>query len=351
MLDGPTAHGPRSAPLLEVCGLRTELRLRNRLLPVVNDVSFQLHAGETVGIVGESGCGKSMTALSVMRLVPSPPGRIVGGSINFFGTELLRLPEWQMRRLRGNSISMIFQEPMTALNPVRTIGSQIIEAIRLHQGLGWRAARARAADMLDLVRVADARSRLDEYPHHLSGGMRQRVTIAMALSCNPRVLLADEPTTALDVTIQAQIMSVLAELRERLGTAMVLITHDLGLVAESCDRVLVMYGGRKVEEAPTAELFAAPAHPYTRGLLDSVPRLMVGPTAHRAGTRPRLREIRGTVPALDKLPAGCPYAPRCPLASAQCRATMPPLLPRGDAHLAACWHSAHVPEIAHLSMR
>ena len=210
MLDNPSPGHRSEPPLLEVRGLRTELHLRNRVLPVVNDVSFHLHAGETLGIVGESGCGKSMTALSVMRLVPSPPARIVAGAVNFAGTDLLRLPESQMRRLRGNSISMIFQEPMTALNPVRTIGSQIVEAIRLHQGLGWRAARSRAAEMLDLVRIADARSRLDEYPHHLSGGMRQRVTIAIALSCNPRLLLADEPTTALDVTIQAQIMSVLA---------------------------------------------------------------------------------------------------------------------------------------------
>ncbi len=334
-------------PLLQVTGLRTELHLRNRVLPVVHDVSFHLGAGETLGIVGESGCGKTMTALSVMRLVPSPPGRIKSGSIRFAGTDLLQLPEREMRRLRGNSISMIFQEPMTALNPVRTVGNQIIEAIRLHQRLGWRAARARAAEMLDLVHIPDTQVRLDDYPHHLSGGMRQRVTIAMALSCNPRLLLADEPTTALDVTIQAQIMSVLAELRDRLGMALVLITHDLGLVAEGCDRVLVMYAGRKIEEASTAALFAAPAHPYTRGLLDSVPHLAIGSAAaRRAGTRQRLREISGMVPALDRLPSGCPYAPRCPLASEQCRTAMPPLLPQGDTHLAACWHSARVPEIA-----
>ncbi|HEY6430477.1 MAG TPA: ABC transporter ATP-binding protein [Acetobacteraceae bacterium] len=347
MLDRADPDGRNHTPLLQVVGLRTELRLRNRVLPVVQDVSFHLDSGETLGIVGESGCGKSMTALSVMRLVPSPPGRIESGSIRFAGTELLQLPEREMRRLRGNSISMIFQEPMTSLNPVRTVGSQIIEAIRLHQGLGWRAARARAAEMLDLVHIPDAQVRLDEYPHHLSGGMRQRVTIAMALSCNPRLLLADEPTTALDVTIQAQIMSVLAELRDRMGMALVLITHDLGLVAESCDRVLVMYAGRKIEEAPTAALFAAPAHPYTRGLLNSVPHLAVGSAATgRAGARQRLREISGTVPALDRLPSGCPYEPRCPLASDQCRSAMPPLLPHDNAHLAACWHSARVPEIA-----
>jgi len=343
MPDNASPGDRSEKPLLTVRGLRTELRLRKRVLPVVQDLSFHLHSGETLGIVGESGCGKSMTALSVMRLVPSPPARIVAGSIEFGGTELLELPEPQMRRLRGSSISMIFQEPMTALNPVRTIGSQIVEAIRLHQGLGWRAARDRAAEMLDLVRIPDARLRLDEYPHHLSGGMRQRVTIAMALSCGPRLLLADEPTTALDVTIQAQIMSVLAELRHRLGTAMVLITHDLGLVAESCDRVLVMYGGHKIEEARTEQLFTTPAHPYTRGLLDSIPHLAVGSDVSQwAGTRHRLREISGTMPALDKLPAGCPYAPRCPLASEQCRTAMPPLLPQGDGHLAACWHSARL---------
>jgi peptide/nickel transport system ATP-binding protein len=334
-------------PLLEVQSLRTELRLRNRVLPVVNDVSFKLRASETLGIVGESGCGKSMTALSVMRLVPNPPGRIVGGSVRCAGTELLTLPEREMRALRGNSISMVFQEPMTALNPVRTIGSQIAEAIMLHEGLGKRAARDRAIEMLNLVRIPDAQARLDEYPHHLSGGMCQRVVIAMALSCNPRVLLADEPTTALDVTIQAQIMSVMRELRERLGTAMVLITHDLGLVAESCDRVLVMYGGNKVEEATADALFAAPAHPYTRGLLNSIPHLALGNSAiRRSGRRRRLREISGMVPALDMLPSGCPYAPRCPLASEQCRTAMPPLLAYAPDHLAACWHSALVPELA-----
>jgi peptide/nickel transport system ATP-binding protein len=334
-------------PLLEVKNLRTELRLRNRVLPVVDDVSFKLHAGETLGIVGESGCGKSMTALSVMRLVPNPPGRIVGGSVRFADTELLTLPEREMRALRGNSISMVFQEPMTALNPVRTIGSQIAEAITLHEGLGKRAARDRAIEMLNLVRIPDAQARMDEYPHHLSGGMRQRVVIAMALSCNPRVLLADEPTTALDVTIQAQIMSVMRELRERLGTAMVLITHDLGLVAESCDRVLVMYGGRKVEEASADALFARPAHPYTRGLLDSIPHLAFGkPVTRRSGRRRRLREISGMVPALDMLPPGCPYEPRCPLASDQCRTAMPPLQAHAPDHLAACWHSARVPELA-----
>jgi len=333
--------------VLEVRGLRTELRLHNRVVPVVNDLSFSLRASETLGIVGESGCGKSMTALSIMRLVPDPPGRIAGGSVRFCGTELLDLSDRQMRKLRGSSISMVFQEPMTSLNPVRTIGSQIVEAIVTHRDPGRRAAQEQATEMLRLVRIPDARARLDDYPHHLSGGMRQRVMIAMALCCEPRVLLADEPTTALDVTIQAQIMGVIAELRERLGTAIVLITHDLGVIAESCDRVLVMYGGHGVEEATASALFAAPLHPYTRGLLDSVPRLSAGAASASIGEpRRRLREIKGTVPALDELPPGCPYAPRCPLASAQCHAAMPPLIAKRPRHLAACWHSDRVAELS-----
>lgn len=334
-------------PLLEVKNLRTELRLRDRILPVVDDVSFSLNAGEMLGIVGESGCGKSMTALSIMRLVPDPPGRIVAGSVNLAGTELLALSERQMRALRGSSISMVFQEPMSALNPVRTVGSQIIEAIRLHQGLTQRSARARAIEMLELTHMPDPPARLDDYPYHLSGGMCQRVLIAMALACKPRVLLADEPTTALDVTVQAQIMNILADLREQFSTAVVLITHDLGVVAETCDRVMVMYAGRKVEDAPVGTLFSAPAHPYTRGLLDSVPRIVLGASVgKRGGGRPRLREITGTVPALDRLPPGCPYAPRCPLASDQCRVAMPPLRQHAPGHFAACWHSAQMAEMA-----
>ena len=333
--------------VLEVRDLRTELRLRHRVLPVVNGLSFNLGSGETLGIVGESGCGKSMAALSIMRLVPAPPGRIAGGSVLLDGVDLLSLSERRMRRLRGSSLSMVFQEPMTSLNPVRTIGSQMIETITLHQDCSRRAAWERAEEMLRLVRIPDARARLDDYPHHLSGGMRQRVMIAMALACGPRVLLADEPTTALDVTIQAQIMAVLAELRDRLGMATVLITHDLGLVAETTDRVLVMYGGHQMEAAATADLFAMPLHPYTRGLLNSVPHLATGMAgAPQAGARRRLREIKGTVPPLDALPPGCPYAPRCPLASEQCTASMPPLEQKATGHLAACWHSERVAALA-----
>ena len=327
---------PGGAPVLEVAGLRTELHLRRRVLPVVDDVSFSVRAGETLAIVGESGCGKSMTALSIMRLVPRPACRIVAGRIALDGSDLLALPEAEMRAVRGSRLGMIFQEPMTSLNPVRTIGSQIIEAVMRHQPLGRGAARDRAEEMLRLVHVPAARARLDDYPHHLSGGMRQRVMIAMALSCNPRVLLADEPTTALDVTIQAQVMAVLAELRERLGMAVVLITHDLGLVAENAEHVLVMYGGRKVEEAPVDALFAGPMHPYTAGLLGSVPVL------HPDGAPPRLREIVGAVPALDELPDGCPFHPRCALASDLCRAQAPQVELKAPQHLAACWHSDRV---------
>jgi oligopeptide/dipeptide ABC transporter ATP-binding protein len=317
-------------PLLEVTGLRTELRTRGGVLAAVNDLSFAIGQGETLAIVGESGCGKSMTALSVMRLVPDPPGRIAAGSLRFDGAELLDLPMQEMRRIRGSAISMVFQEPMTALNPVRTIGSQVAEAITLHQGLGHAAALDRAEEMLALVRIPDARARLAEYPHQLSGGMRQRVCIAMALSCNPRLLLADEPTTALDVTIQAQIMALIRELQKRLGMALLLITHDLGLVAENADRVIVMYAGRKVEEAAVEDLFDAPLHPYTRGLLGSVPRL--------DGGAARLQEISGTVPSLAELPPGCPFAPRCARADAAC-AALPPLERKRDGHWVACWHA------------
>ena len=305
-------------------------------MAAVNGLSFTLNEGETLAIVGESGCGKSMTALSIMRLVPDPPGRIVRGAIRFAGTDLLQLPLAEMRSIRGSSISMVFQEPMTSLNPVRTIGSQLAEAITLHQGLPRRAALDRSEEMLRLVRIPDPRARLGEYPHQLSGGMRQRVVIAMALSCNPRLLLADEPTTALDVTIQAQIMSLIRELQHRLGMALVLITHDLGLVAENADRVVVMYAGRKVEEAAVEDLFASPCHPYTRGLLGSVPRVDAAATPGQ-----RLQEIPGTVPSLAELPPGCPFAPRCPHADDACIA-MPPLDQKRPGQWAACWHADRV---------
>src|SRR5918999_6013133 len=277
--------------LLEVKDLRTEFRSGGSVFAAVDGVSFSLAPGETLGIVGESGCGKSVTSLSIMRLVPNPPGRIAGGEIRLEGRNLLDLPENEMRTVRGDAVSMIFQEPMTSLNPVQTVGEQIVEAIRLHRPVSAAEARARALEMLRLVKIPSPETRLDEYPHQLSGGMRQRVMIAMALACDPKILIADEPTTALDVTIQAGILDLLRELRERLGTAIVLITHNMGVVAENADRVVVMYAGRKVEEADAAELFDNPGHPYTKGLLGSIPHL---DTAARSGAkRARLNEIKG----------------------------------------------------------
>jgi peptide/nickel transport system ATP-binding protein len=336
------ASAPR--PVLEIENLHTHLFLRSGVARAVNGVSLTLYPGETLGIVGESGCGKSMTALSIMRLVPDPPARIVAGRIRLDGRDLLDLPEPDMRKVRGKTISMIFQEPMTSLNPVVTIGRQISEAIVLHEGLSAGAARDKTIEMLQLVRIPEARRRLDVYPHQLSGGMRQRVMIAMALSCNPKILLADEPTTALDVTIQAQIMALITELREKLGTAMILITHDLGLVAQNADRVVVMYAGEKVEEADVTALFSKPHHPYTRGLLGSVPRLAIA-AASETG-RSRLTEIRGSVPRLTELPSGCSFEPRCPFATSICRTASPPLEQKRSNHWAACWNSDRVVETA-----
>jgi peptide/nickel transport system ATP-binding protein len=304
----------------------------------VDGVSFSLRERETLALVGESGCGKSMTALSLMRLVPEPPGRIVGGSVRLLGRDLLQLAEPEMRAVRGKDISMIFQEPMTSLNPVLTIGSQISETIRLHEDLSKSAARDKAVEMLRLVRIPEPAARAREYPHQLSGGMRQRAMIAMALSCNPKVLIADEPTTALDVTIQAQILDLILGLQDQLGTAILLITHDLGVVAETAQRVIVMYAGRKVEEAEVDALFAEPLHPYTHGLLGSIPRL--GLLSGRASDEPeRLREIPGMVPALTDLPPGCRFAPRCAYADALSRAEYPPYEEKRPGHWAACWHS------------
>src|SRR5271155_5267738 len=269
----PKAPRAAAEPLLDIADLKTWFFTRDGVVRAVSGVSFYVLPGETLAIVGESGCGKSVTALSILRLIPSPPGRIVSGTIRFAGRDLLGLSEAQMRDLRGNDISMIFQEPMTSLNPVLTIGHQIAETLTLHQGLSRRAALDRAIEMLTLVRISEAERRIRQYPHQMSGGMRQRVMIAMALSCNPKVLIADEPTTALDVTIQAQILNLMHELKQKLGTAVILITHDLGVVAETAQRVVVMYAGRKVEDAPVEDLFAAPLHPYTRGLMASVPRL------------------------------------------------------------------------------
>jgi peptide/nickel transport system ATP-binding protein len=287
--------------------------------------------------VGESGCGKSVTALSILRLIPAETGRIASGSIRFDGQELTGLDEAAMKRLRGHRISMIFQEPMTSLNPVLTVGTQIAENVVRHLGVPWRGGRDGAFEMLDLVRIADARRRLDEYPHQLSGGMRQRVMIAMALSCDPQVLIADEPTTALDVTIQAQILDLMLELKEKTGTAIVLITHDLGVVAETTERVVVMYAGRKVEEAPVETLFERPLHPYTAGLMRAIPRLDL--EADSAGKRPRLQEIPGLVPILTQPIVGCAFAARCTLATERCRVEAPPVVDAGGGHTVACWEA------------
>ena len=323
--------------VLQVDGLSTYFFTRGGIVKAVDDLSFSLARGETLGIVGESGCGKSMTALSVMRLVPTPPGRIVAGSVELNGVNLLTLDEAAMRDIRGNEISMIFQEPMTSLNPVLTIGYQISEALRLHQGMSKSEAMTRAVEMLRLVRIPEPAQRAKEYPHQLSGGMRQRAMIAMALSCNPKVLIADEPTTALDVTIQAQILDLILDLKEKLGTAVILITHDLGVIAETAQRVIVMYAGRKVEECDVDGIFAEPLHPYTNGLLASVPRL--GIMAGEDEANARLTEIPGIVPALNDLPPGCVFAPRCPFADAHCQAEYPPYEEKRPGHWAACWHS------------
>jgi peptide/nickel transport system ATP-binding protein len=320
--------------------LHTQFNTLDGVVRAVDGVSFELARGETLGIVGESGCGKSVTALSILRLIPTETGRIASGSIRFEGEELTALGEEAMKRLRGHRISMIFQEPMTSLNPVLTVGTQIAENVVRHLGVSWRAARDRACEMLDLVRIADARRRLDEYPHQLSGGMRQRVMIAMALSCDPQVLIADEPTTALDVTIQAQILDLMLELKEKTGTAIVLITHDLGVVAETTQRVVVMYAGRKVEEAPVEVLFEEPLHPYTRGLMRAIPRLDI--EADAAGTRPRLQEIPGLVPILTRPIVGCAFAPRCGFATDRCRAEPPPIVDAGAGHTVACWEVERV---------
>jgi peptide/nickel transport system ATP-binding protein len=326
-------------PVLAVDQLRVSFQTRDRTIRAVDGVSFSVAAGEILGIVGESGCGKSMTALSVMGLVPDPPGR-VAGSIRLAERELVGLAESEMRRLRGNAISMVFQEPMTSLDPVMRVGDQIAEPLVLHQGLSRRDARTRAVDLLQRVHIPEPERRAAAYPHQLSGGMRQRIMIAMALACRPAVLLADEPTTALDVTIQAQILRLMVELRRELGTAIVLITHDLGVIAETADRVVVMYAGRKVEEAPVADLFARPQHPYTAGLLAAIPRI----DRTGAAKRKRLVEIGGVVPVLDREITGCRFAPRCRLATDHCRHEDPPLEVRRPDHLAACWHSDRASE-------
>jgi oligopeptide/dipeptide ABC transporter ATP-binding protein len=325
-----------TAPLLEVRDLRTYFHTESGIAKAVDGVSFHVEPGEVLGIVGESGCGKSVTSLSIMQLIPRPPGEIVeGSSIRFKGEELVGTKERRLRDLRGNDIAMIFQEPMTSLNPVYTVGDQIGEALRLHRNVKKKEARARAVEMLRLVGIPSAEERVDDYPHQLSGGQRQRVMIAMALSCEPELLIADEPTTALDVTIQAQILELLAELRERLGMAVILITHDLGVVAEVCDRVVVMYAGQVVEHGTVEQIFREPRHPYTEGLLAAVPRLGV--------KQDQLAVIPGTVPSPMEWPIGCRFHTRCPYGWDLCVREEPPLLPTAadPAQTARCWLEKH----------
>ncbi|MBL8836099.1 MAG: ABC transporter ATP-binding protein [Alphaproteobacteria bacterium] len=317
--------------LLEVRGLKTYFATDEGEYRAVDGVSFSLEAGRTLGIVGESGCGKSVTSLSIMGLIPQPPGRICGGEILFENVDLLKLAPAEMRARRGSVVSMIFQEPMTSLNPAFTVGDQIVEAIQSHRALSAAEARARAIEMLRKVRIPAPEQRFDEYPHKLSGGMRQRVMIAMALACDPKLLIADEPTTAPDVTIQAQILDLMRTLRAETGTAIILITHDLGVIAEVADDVVVMYAGKIVEQAPVAAIFGMPHHPYTIGLLGALPK--------PSEDQPRLATIEGTVPNLASPPPGCRFAPRCPFAEAQCRRDEPPLRALEPGHLVACWRA------------
>jgi oligopeptide transport system ATP-binding protein len=318
-------------PLLEVSGLTTRFRTERGELTAVDDVSFALDAGRTLAIVGESGSGKSVTALSLMRLIPDPPGRIAAGRVVFEGQDLLQLSEAQMRSIRGDRIAMIFQEPMSSLNPALTVGLQVAEPINVHRKTPWVQALDMARALLERVRIPDAAHRLHTWPHQYSGGMRQRTMIAMALACQPKLIIADEPTTALDVTVQAQILDLLKELTRETGAALILITHDLGVVARYADEVVVMYAGRVVEQAPAAELYARPRHPYTRGLLASIPRL-----DGEAGTR--LVPISGSPPDLAALPPGCAFAPRCSRADAACTREWPALRPVAPLHHSACLH-------------
>ncbi|MSS70641.1 MAG: ABC transporter ATP-binding protein [Candidatus Latescibacteria bacterium] len=322
-------------PLLKVEDLRTYFQTDDGLARAVDGVSFDLRKGETLGLVGESGCGKSVTSLSILRLIPAPPGKIAGGRVLFRGRDLFGLSEEEMRGVRGNDIAMIFQEPMTSLNPAFTCGDQIDEAVMLHQGLDRAAARARTVEMLRRVGIPDPAQRADEYPHRFSGGMRQRVMIAMALSCNPDLLIADEPTTALDVTIQAQILELLEQLQSDLGMGVLMITHDLGVIAGFTDRVAVMYAGKIVEMGEAQDLFADPRHPYTQGLLASIPKLNEA--------QERLRVIPGTVPDATRFPTGCRFHPRCPYADAVCREREPALLEVEEGHTAACWKAEGYP--------
>ncbi|MEQ6390888.1 ABC transporter ATP-binding protein [Bacillaceae bacterium S4-13-58] len=314
--------------ILEVEDLETHFVSKKKVVKAVDGISFEVKEGETLGIVGESGCGKSITSLSLMRLLPEPQGQIVGGDIRFKGDSLIKKSEDEMRKIRGNSISMIFQEPMTSLNPVYSVGEQIAEAIRIHQKLNRKEAWTKAVDMLRLVGIPSPEKRAKQEPHELSGGMRQRVMIAMALACNPELLIADEPTTALDVTIQAQILDLLKKLQEKFNSAVIMITHDLGVVAETCDNVLVMYAGKVVEYTSADRLFEKPLHPYTKGLLQSIPRV--------DQDSEELYAIKGTVPSADNLPSGCRFAPRCPIAKELCHQKLPDLVQQGDTQV-RCW--------------
>ena len=321
--------------LLEVKDLRTYFYTQEGVVKAVDGTSYVVHEGETLGLVGESGCGKSVSALSILRLIPTPPGKVVSGEIIFQGRDILKLDEDELRKIRGNEIGMVFQEPMTSLNPVLTIGRQMTEALELHMNLHGKAARDRAAELLEMVGIPEARGRLDDYPHQFSGGMRQRVMIAMAMSCNPKLLLADEPTTALDVTIQAQILEVMNRLSREFGTAVIIITHNLGVVARYADRVNVMYAGKVIETASAEELYRNPKHPYSVGLLRSVPRL-------DETRKAKLVPIEGLPPDLAHLPPGCPFYPRCSWRVEKCLEEYPPFKLVADNHYAACWESERV---------
>jgi peptide/nickel transport system ATP-binding protein len=325
----PSMSDPSTGLVLEVKNLSTHFHTSKGVLKAVDGVSFSIGRSEILALVGESGCGKSVTALSIMRLIATPPGKIAGGEVIFNGQDLLRLSPAEMQQVRGNGIGMIFQEPMTSLNPVLTIGEQISETLIAHRGESPKSAIEKACELLDLVRMSAPRQRLSQYPHELSGGMRQRVMIAMALACEPKLLIADEPTTALDVTVQAQILDLLLEMRERLGMSILLITHDLGVVAEVADRVALMYAGKKIEEASVFDLFQRPQHPYTQGLIQASP-------SASGGMATRLKEIRGQVPALHAMPAGCSFAPRCEWSVDACRSTPPALTEPFAAHHVAC---------------
>jgi len=321
--------------VLELKGLETEFDTRDGIVRAVDKVSYEVGKGETLGVVGESGCGKSVTSLSILRLIPNPPGRIAAGEILYGGEDLTKVSETRIREIRGNEISMIFQEPMTSLNPMMSVGKQIAEPLIRHRGLSKKAAAEKAEEMLNLVHIPDAGKWLTGYPHEMSGGMRQRVMIAMALACDPKVLIADEPTTALDVTIQSQVLKLIRGLQEKMGTAVVMITHDLGVIAETADRVVVMYAGRKVEEANVNELFANPRHPYTVGLMTAIPRL--DKITSDEFNDERLTEIPGVVPPLYDLPQGCAFASRCSIATDNCRQEKPDFEEKSPGHWAACF--------------